>query len=514
MKISAFIPYLVILTLLCGLRTLSAETSSQISANNEKTADSLVSIEKYSDALRVYEKLLNTKEKNPDPYFRLQIHTKIGNCLNRLGREQEAIAYFSKVIMDENARSFQILESDAYNGLGISYEYTGKYDSALTSYIKGYTRILSSGDTMRIARGIRNIAQLLRVMKRYKQAEKYCREALKMIPGISDYKIVTNIFNETAYLFELNGELDSAKYYYTKLIAISVENNYKRGESVGLTNLASVFEREQNYSYAIELKMRAMDIDEELKDTFGIMTSFINLKETYFRMEKYAKALEMLQNASEICDTSWIVNASGIHYGYYEIYKALGNYRAALLEYEIYDSLRNRIMNRETQEKISEIMTRYETDQKEHTIQILEQSNQIRINKIRIQWLLIAGLILLFIAVLIAVRLVITAKDRQLLQMANEIRSLQLNLKNETNKDVDPSGNINPDELYQDLGLTARESDILYYLGQGCTNSEIANKLFVSENTIKFHIKNIYIKLDVKNRVQALIRCNEINHAS
>jgi LuxR family maltose regulon positive regulatory protein len=41
-------------------------------------------------------------------------------------------------------------------------------------------------------------------------------------------------------------------------------------------------------------------------------------------------------------------------------------------------------------------------------------------------------------------------------------------------------------------------------ISTGIGNEEIANKLFVSKNTVKFHIKNIFIKLDVKNRVQAM----------
>ncbi|HHE40131.1 MAG TPA: LuxR family transcriptional regulator, partial [Candidatus Cloacimonetes bacterium] len=52
--------------------------------------------------------------------------------------------------------------------------------------------------------------------------------------------------------------------------------------------------------------------------------------------------------------------------------------------------------------------------------------------------------------------------------------------------------------------LTQREAEIMELIETGIGNEEIAEKLFVSRNTIKFHIKNIFIKLDVRNRVQAL----------
>jgi LuxR family maltose regulon positive regulatory protein len=52
--------------------------------------------------------------------------------------------------------------------------------------------------------------------------------------------------------------------------------------------------------------------------------------------------------------------------------------------------------------------------------------------------------------------------------------------------------------------LSERENEMLRYLAGGVSNKEIAQRLFVSENTIKFHLKNIYSKLCVANRLQAI----------
>ena len=53
-------------------------------------------------------------------------------------------------------------------------------------------------------------------------------------------------------------------------------------------------------------------------------------------------------------------------------------------------------------------------------------------------------------------------------------------------------------------GLTRRELEITTHLAMGASNQEIADKLFLSEHTVKTHIYNIYRKINVRNRVQAL----------
>ncbi len=51
--------------------------------------------------------------------------------------------------------------------------------------------------------------------------------------------------------------------------------------------------------------------------------------------------------------------------------------------------------------------------------------------------------------------------------------------------------------------LTPREKEVLQLVAQGATNKEIASQLFIAENTVKNHLRNILAKLHVQNRVQA-----------
>ena len=55
----------------------------------------------------------------------------------------------------------------------------------------------------------------------------------------------------------------------------------------------------------------------------------------------------------------------------------------------------------------------------------------------------------------------------------------------------------------QDAGLSPREGEVLQLVAQGATNKQIADSLFISENTVKTHLSNIMEKLHLVNRSQA-----------
>jgi DNA-binding CsgD family transcriptional regulator len=62
-----------------------------------------------------------------------------------------------------------------------------------------------------------------------------------------------------------------------------------------------------------------------------------------------------------------------------------------------------------------------------------------------------------------------------------------------------------PDEKKrEDLGITRREFEILELIAQGMSNREIAEKLFVSENTVKTHSSRVLGKLGARRRTQAV----------
>jgi LuxR family maltose regulon positive regulatory protein len=59
-------------------------------------------------------------------------------------------------------------------------------------------------------------------------------------------------------------------------------------------------------------------------------------------------------------------------------------------------------------------------------------------------------------------------------------------------------------------GISSRELDTLKLIAEDLSNQEIADRLFISLNTVKTHLKNIYLKLEVDNRAKAVIKAKEL----
>ncbi len=66
------------------------------------------------------------------------------------------------------------------------------------------------------------------------------------------------------------------------------------------------------------------------------------------------------------------------------------------------------------------------------------------------------------------------------------------------------------EQVLEKLNISKREHEILLLIAQGLSNQEIADKTFVSINTVKTHVSNLLLKLDAKRRAQAIQKAREL----
>ncbi len=64
--------------------------------------------------------------------------------------------------------------------------------------------------------------------------------------------------------------------------------------------------------------------------------------------------------------------------------------------------------------------------------------------------------------------------------------------------------------VLEQLGITPRELEVLEWMARGLSNQEIAAQMFVSLNTVKTHASNVFAKLGVQRRTQAIQQAKEL----
>jgi len=73
-----------------------------------------------------------------------------------------------------------------------------------------------------------------------------------------------------------------------------------------------------------------------------------------------------------------------------------------------------------------------------------------------------------------------------------------------------PAPEISRGEIMKRAGLSEREAEVLGLIAAGLSNQEIADRLFLSLSTVKTHVSNIFIKLEVTRRTQAIRKAQEM----
>ncbi|MCK5169510.1 MAG: tetratricopeptide repeat protein [Bacteroidales bacterium] len=472
-------------------------------ANNYKwigyTYDYLENFEKEKEylkkALEIYNEIDDKKQSAIVMKF-------LGIAYTITGDLDSALMYFKNGI-EISAITRDTMEIiEGYQNIGIAFQYSGDYEKASENHIAA----LKYCEEIEYLRGIfsmnNNIAQDFLEIEDLDKALYYCIEASEIIDSIDDPYSKASHYHTMAQIYY--GKLDyiKAREYYQKTLDISLIAEYKRGIAAAYTNLASMAIKENKFNKAEKLAKLSLNLEREINNAGGEILSLKMVAETQYNQYRYREALSYLKEAEEIClDKKMGAMLPDIYYHYFSVYKLNKQFKEALQFYEKYTVLTDSLKGVEVKEKIADIEIKYETEKQQQEIILLNKENENKKQKLIARNRLIISLILLVI-VIISIAYFFRQRGMQKLnQMESELQKYLLKIKDIAKENVPE---ITSKEFAEKHDLTERETEVLHLISEGMSNADIAEKIFVSTNTIKYHIKNIYIKLDVKNRVEAL----------
>ena len=419
-----------------------------------------------------YEKALDLSDKAIGIAQSIKDTVQWAGALNNKGNTFKDMFLFNPAI-DAYFEAFNLwkLTDDtlglaiAYGSIANAYFFEGDFRKSLEYNFKKLPITKKSGDLWETNKTLNNIAMAYSNMDQHDSALFYMHESLKLAKKLNYPEGVANCYNNMASAFLKTENADSALFYSSETVSIAEKINSPNLVKYEL-NQAMAFEKQKKYKAALAIAKNAYNRAKQKNDNHTLKDASFLLNDIYFHLNQRDLAYPFLTE---------------------------------------YLKLNDSITNMEYMRKVTrlDIQHEYETKQRkaQYEIDMLAKNNQLKTERLRKIWIVLFAILLLSIAGAGISLLIIKNKNHRIEQMKLELRNYLFQIgkfKAYSNKE-------NPiNDLAKTYGLTQREIEIMELIATGIGNEEIAKKLFVSKNTIKFHIKNIFIKLDVRNRVQAL----------
>lgn len=391
-----------------------------------------------------------------------------GNVLKEMFLLNPAIdAYFEAFKLWELANDTSGL-AIAYGSIANAYFFEGDFKKSLEYNFKKLPITENRNNLWETNKTLNNISLAYSNLSQHDSALYYMQKSLAIAIKLNQSEEIGNCYNHMAFTFLNMGAIDSSLLYSSKALGIAEKTNSPKLASYLISN-AEALNQQKKYNEALAIAKKAYQLAKQKNDRHTLKDAAFALNIIYFRLNKRDFAYPFLTEYLQLNDS---------------------------------------LKNLEFMRKVTRLDIQHEFDKKQKAaeyeivenrqqIEILNKTNKLKSEKIRIQWLILLT-IFLFSATGAAIGLlVIRNKNHRIGEMKLELQNYLLHEKQ--NKKPSPF-----QSKEEDYGLTQRETEILEQISRGLNNNQIAQKLFVSENTVKFHIKNIYIKLDVKNRIQAL----------
>jgi ATP/maltotriose-dependent transcriptional regulator MalT len=420
----------------------------------------------------------------------------------------KAAGYFHRSEQLYNRAGMKLQATQMLANQAVIKELRGNYKEAVKNYLRAAELFDQLGDSTSLASVWTNIGVVYEEMGLTSKAIYYDHKSLRLKLRMHDTLSAASNYNNLGVVYsELYDLPDSALFYYKKASEIYDRNktpNFHRAQAKN--NLGMVYIKLKKFELAKKNLTMAKSMFDTIGNVQGQATTQRYFGELFLAIGKYQQALEAFREAFElfkrIDDKKSQMEMGNL---LSKVYIINGQYGDAAKIMQVCDALKDTLLSVESQAVIAEMETKYQVGEKNKTIRLLKLEKELHRKQIKNQTILISLLSVIFILLVLIFYFIYHKNKLNQKQLRLELQNYLLTV-NKLQNEMEKKGDCFkfPENRIKEFELSDRETEVLKYIAQGYKNAQIAEKLFVSENTIKTHIKNIYTKLDVKNRVEAL----------
>ncbi|MBE7553309.1 MAG: tetratricopeptide repeat protein [Anaerolineales bacterium] len=371
--------------------------------------------------------------------------------------------------------------NDPLIALGVLANIRGDYVEAARFGEEARRLSESRSDKQNLQIALYVLAEAAFAQGEYESALSYDQQAYTLTQETDNRWFMAYVLLSLGHVARALKDYAQARQHYQASHTLADEFDNLEGRAVTLGHLGWVAWLQQEYAEAMQLYQQSLALYREIGDRGGLATSLSGLAETACALGQYQTAQQNFREALEITSAMQFVPLTlAILVG---VAQFLGQTDRTEWGVELLAlALQHPASDSETKARAQQLLAHYEANLSPDDFMAAKRRGASS------DFEIVTKQILIELAAPVSV-------EEASSSPASE-RSLPLGLHPHTSALVDP--------------LTPRELEVLRLIAEGMTNQQIADRLIISVGTAKFYTSQIYGKLNVTSRTQAIARAREI----
>ncbi|MEP2024746.1 MAG: tetratricopeptide repeat protein [Reichenbachiella sp.] len=445
--------------------------------------------------------------------LQVRFYLQLGITFGQLGQADSSILFLTKSQNLAKTVGDRPRLMRSYSSLGVLHRIQGKHEASL-AYFQQALDIAEQGEgrdfELAQAEILGNSGGIFYQLKDYSSASEYTKRALEKALQLEDTSEIAYDYLRLAIVYQAMDSLDLSLNYNQEASRF-MEMLQDTTTLIYIENtLGSIYKKKNQLDSALYHNEKAAEFAKLLGDAANQAHTLLGVAEIYFEQGKLAAAEKRVYESLSISENqNFPIHSKNAHYLLFQIAEQRALPVVALREHKSYVAINDSLNAVETRERIAELETKYETEKKEAEIVKLKLENELQEANLarsrNAQLAIVVGSVLTIL--LLVVFFIFKYKKQKAEREAQELQleALKKRFIELHASPADLAVALDFKELNSKLHnpLTEREFEALKLSLEGKTNPEIADQIFVSVSTVKYHLRNTYAKMGVTNRKEA-----------
>jgi tetratricopeptide (TPR) repeat protein len=335
----------------------------------------------YDKAISLLKKSMEMKKQAGDVGGMANVHNNLGVIYKNRGNYKKALESFQKVIelrsglvrdLSDTVKKENNIQkiAHAFNNRGNVYFHFGNYSESAKAFKKAMDYYEKIDFPNGISSCYNNLGNVFEEQKNYSKALEYYNKALTINKNNNDLRSLGICYNNIGEIRLKKNDLNKAAEYFNKSLYYRRKIDNKRGISAVYSNLAMLYMKQADYNKALNFLNQALKLDSEIGNKKGTAEDLTYIARIYLKKNKINDAIDFAERGNTLADS---INAHLQEKSASKIlataWEQKGDYRKALEYTRKFEDIEDYLFNKEKNEQIEELETRYQLEKKQEEIE-------------------------------------------------------------------------------------------------------------------------------------------------